>query len=56
MACDAPVFKRIPFDAENAVLADKYGIVMGSSHAEPLLRNNLGELYPYQQQWLCGSP
>ncbi len=23
-------------DAENAVLADKYGIVMGSSHAEPL--------------------
>lgn len=22
-------------DAENAVLADKYGIVMGSSHAEP---------------------
>ena len=43
-------------DAENAVLADKYGIVMGSSHAEPLLRNNLGELYPYQQQWLADHP
>lgn len=35
----------------NAALADKYGIVMGSSHAEPLLRNNLGELYDYQEKW-----
>lgn len=35
----------LPFNAvpENAVLADKWGIVMGSSHAEPLLRNNVGE-------------
>ncbi|WP_241127685.1 glycosyl hydrolase 115 family protein [Novosphingobium terrae] len=30
-------------DPENARLADEYGIVMGSSHAEPMLRNNLGE-------------
>lgn len=35
----------------NAALADEYGIVMGSSHAEPLLRNNLGELYDYQEEW-----
>lgn len=28
---------------ENAQLAQRYGIVMGSSHAEPLLRNNLAE-------------
>lgn len=35
----------------NAALADQYGIVMGSSHAEPLLRNNLGELYDYQEAW-----
>lgn len=35
----------------NAKLADEYGIVMGSSHAEPLLRNNLGELYDYQEEW-----
>lgn len=35
----------------NARLADEYGIVMGSSHAEPLLRNNLGELYDYQEEW-----
>lgn len=30
-------------DAENARLADRYAIVMGSSHAEPMLRNNVGE-------------
>ena len=30
-------------DARHAQLADAYGIVMGSSHAEPLLRNNVGE-------------
>jgi hypothetical protein len=28
---------------ENAALAGEYGIVMGSSHAEPMLRNNVGE-------------
>lgn len=28
---------------ENAALAARYGIVMGSSHAEPLLRNNVAE-------------
>jgi len=28
---------------ENRVVADRYGIVMGSSHCEPLLRNNVGE-------------
>jgi hypothetical protein len=34
-----------PFNADprNAALADDYGIVMGSSHAEPMLRNNVGE-------------
>jgi len=34
-----------PFNSlpENARLADEYGIVMGSSHAEPMLRNNVGE-------------
>ncbi len=34
-----------PFNAnpENARLADRYAIVMGSSHAEPMLRNNVGE-------------
>jgi hypothetical protein len=30
-------------DPANAALADEYGIVMGSSHAEPMLRNNVGE-------------
>lgn len=34
-----------PFNADprNARLADEYAIVMGSSHAEPMLRNNVGE-------------
>ena len=34
-----------PFNAfpEDKVLADNYGIVMGSSHAEPMLRDNVGE-------------
>lgn len=34
-----------PFNAgrDLAELADRYGIVMGSSHAEPMLRNNVGE-------------
>lgn len=35
-----PPFNSIP---ENAALAHEYGIVMGSSHAEPMLRNNVGE-------------
>ncbi len=35
----------LPFNAapENAKLADKWGIVMSSSHSEVLLRNNVGE-------------
>ncbi len=34
-----------PFNSfpQNAKLADDYAIVMGSSHAEPMLRNNVGE-------------
>ncbi|WP_334270078.1 glycosyl hydrolase 115 family protein, partial [Edaphobacter sp. HDX4] len=35
----------LPFNAipENARLADEWGIVMGSSHSEAMLRNNVGE-------------
>ena len=36
----SPAFNANP---ENAKLADRYAIVMGSSHAEPMLRNNVGE-------------
>ena len=35
-----PAFNAVP---ENARLADSWGIVMGSSHSEALLRNNVGE-------------
>jgi len=38
-ACTKP-FNAFP---ENKVVADDYAIVMGSSHAEPMLRNNVGE-------------
>jgi hypothetical protein len=38
-ACTKP-FNAFP---ENARLADEYAIIMGSSHAEPMLRNNVGE-------------
>ncbi|MDO5398839.1 MAG: glycosyl hydrolase 115 family protein [bacterium] len=43
-------------DERNAELADEYGIVMGSSHAEPLLRNNLGELDAFQDKWEAEHP
>lgn len=37
-------------DPRNAELAQRYGIVMGSSHAEPLLRNNVAEwAAPHEQ-------
>jgi hypothetical protein len=37
--------KTLAFNAvaENAALADRWGIVMGTSHSEALLRNNVGE-------------
>ncbi|HEX7798772.1 MAG TPA: glycosyl hydrolase 115 family protein [Asticcacaulis sp.] len=37
------VSKPFNLDPANAALADRYAIVMGSSHAEPMLRNNVGE-------------
>ncbi|MCB1129655.1 MAG: glycosyl hydrolase 115 family protein, partial [Verrucomicrobiae bacterium] len=40
-------FHRVP---GNAKVADDFGIVLGSSHAEPMLRNNVGEWRrPYHQ-------
>lgn len=42
-----PAMHRVspPFNSNpaNAKLADEYAIIMGSSHAEPMLRNNVGE-------------
>ena len=37
--------KTRPFNnyEQNKVVADQFGIVMGSSHIEPMLRNNIGE-------------
>ena len=40
--------KPFNFYPENKVVADRYAIVMGSSHAEPMLRNNVGE-WPHDE-------
>ncbi len=37
------VTQALNADPANARLADRYAIIMGSSHAEPMLRNNVGE-------------
>lgn len=45
-----PVSKPFNSNPANARLADDYAIVMGSSHAEPMLRNNVGEwTLPHEQ-------
>lgn len=50
------VTANIVNDAENARLADEYGIVMGTSHCEMLLRNNMGELLDFQERWISEHP
>jgi hypothetical protein len=45
-------FNRYP---ENARNADRYGIVMGSSHAEMLLRNNVKEWAPWAASRAAGG-
>lgn len=48
MRAYSPAFHN---DEKNVQLADEYGIVMGSSYDEPLLRNNPGELDTFQDKW-----
>lgn len=43
-------------NSENAKMADYYGIVMGSSHCEMLLRNNVGEWEDYYNTWKSEHP
>lgn len=43
-------------NAENAKRADEYGIVMGSSHSEILLRNNVGEWEGFYKEWKVNNP
>jgi hypothetical protein len=43
-----PSTKAFNLFPENKVVADRYAIVMGSSHAEPMLRNNVTE-WPHDQ-------
>lgn len=44
----SPAFHQNPLNAKNA---DRYGIIMGSSHCEMFLRNNLGEFVDFQKKW-----
>ncbi|MBQ6529782.1 MAG: glycosyl hydrolase 115 family protein, partial [Clostridia bacterium] len=49
----SPAFNNNPLNAQNA---DKYGIAMGGSHCEMLLRNNMGELLDFQTKWIAEHP
>ncbi len=49
----SPAFNLNP---ENAKKADEYGIVMGTSHCEMLLRNNMGEFLQFQEKWVAAHP
>lgn len=48
-----PAFHGNALNAENA---DKYGIVMGASHCEMLMRNNVKELKPFEEKWTVQNP
>ena len=54
LARDARQHEAVQLLPENKVVADDYAIVMGSSHAEPMLRNNVGE-WP-RDQAKSGTP
>lgn len=49
----SPHFHKNPLNAENAGL---YGIVVGSSHCEMLLRNNLCEYFDFEARWVQENP
>lgn len=51
-----PYSPSFHMDKENTRMADKYGIVIGSSHTEPLLRNNAEELDSFQDKWEEENP
>lgn len=47
-----PSTKAFNFHPQNKTVADDYAIVMGSSHAEPMLRNNVDEWnYAVDGEW-----
>lgn len=49
----SPAFHKNPVNAENA---DRYGIVMGSSHCEMFLRNNTLEVFEFEKTWVAVNP
>lgn len=49
----SPAFNNNENNPKNA---DKYGIIVGSSHCDILLRNNMGEIKEFQEQWIAENP
>ncbi|MEJ8305191.1 glycosyl hydrolase 115 family protein [Saccharibacillus sacchari] len=49
----SPHFHKNPLNAQNA---DRYGIVMGSSHCEMLLKNNQSEYFEFERTWELANP
>lgn len=49
----SPHFHQDAINVENAAL---YGIVIGSSHCEMMLRNNLREYFDFEKQWEENHP
>ena len=43
-------------DPQNAANADYYGIVVGTSHCEQMLRNNIHEYEPFEAKWTAAHP
>lgn len=43
-------------DPQNAANADYYGIVIGTSHCEQMLRNNIHEYEPFEARWTAAHP
>ncbi len=41
---------------ENAKNADLYGIIIGTSHCEQMMRNNVCEYFPFEEKWVQENP
>lgn len=49
----SPYFHKNPANTKNA---EFYGIVIGSSHCEMLLRNNVSEYFSFEKRWEEANP
>lgn len=49
----SPYFRKNPDNAKNA---DLYGIMIGTSHCEQMMRNNICEYFLFQKKWISENP